>query len=178
MNQLASVGNRLCTSGVSGFESQHMHLSKNGQQMKQLPSGKVTVCYGKSPSLVGKSTINGPRNGWYGGTPDGETLTHPPLKTLRPWANGFSLGSNVLAGHFWREKWGIKDFVRQKWVVNVIKPWKTCAKKDMISSTQHETAYQNKFCTWDLARMLMCRSRMVIWPPILLGVGIWWDKQS
>jgi len=25
-----------------------------------VPSGKLTVCYGKSPSLIGKSTINGP----------------------------------------------------------------------------------------------------------------------
>ena len=25
-----------------------------------LPSGKLTVCYGKSQSLIGKSTINGP----------------------------------------------------------------------------------------------------------------------
>ena len=31
---------------------------ESGSEKKIIPSGKLTVCYGKSPSLIGKSTIN------------------------------------------------------------------------------------------------------------------------
>ena len=41
---------------------------------KGLPSGKPTVCYGKSPFLMGKSTINGHFNG-YVNLPEGSNFT-------------------------------------------------------------------------------------------------------
>jgi len=34
--------------------------TKNYQRAIRLPSGKLTVCYGKPPFLIGKPSINGP----------------------------------------------------------------------------------------------------------------------
>ena len=40
-------------------QRKHHHVH-HFPEKKNIPSGELTVCYGKSPFLMGKSTINGP----------------------------------------------------------------------------------------------------------------------
>jgi hypothetical protein len=47
-------------------------LEKLCQAPTLVPSGYLTVCNGKSPFLIGKPSINGPKNPW----PEGTTNPH------------------------------------------------------------------------------------------------------